>query len=344
MDGECEECRKQGMTLQRSPVGRGSTPAAPPIVHEVLRSPGQPLDSQTRAFFEPRFGHDFSKVRVHTDAPAGESAAAVNALAYTVGSDVVFGHQQYAPRTAEGMKLIAHELAHTVQQKSSSSGFLEISEPGDPAENQAEAFAAAALSSDVSQSALTPGSQTLTVARDIASPQPNPQPVEQAPAPPQQQSGGEAASPACTPAPGYPPAGHCSAYLANAWWLPLAYVNNATCACTATPNVPTANCVRKFLQDRLAATPGWLMALAASQKVNELNPVTYPAYQAFVQAVLTPRIYQDHVDAYRSCCCPSGPAPYIDWVGVTTIPFQPCSLVGWFIDHFGSCTGTPGAW
>ena len=62
----------------------------PPIVHEVLHSPGQPLDPATRAFMEPRFGHDFSTVRVHTDARAAASARTVNALAYTVGRDVVF--------------------------------------------------------------------------------------------------------------------------------------------------------------------------------------------------------------------------------------------------------------
>ena len=86
------------------------------MVHEVLRSPGQPLDGSTRAFFEARFGHDFSRVRVHADERAGESARSVQALAYTVGNDVVFGRGQYAPRTEPGRRLIAHELAHTVQQ------------------------------------------------------------------------------------------------------------------------------------------------------------------------------------------------------------------------------------
>src|SRR5688572_21640736 len=120
------------------------------------------------------------------------------------------------------------------------------------------------------------------------------------------QADGEGAP--CTPGPGKTNS-DCSAYFANAWWLPWAYVNNATCACTSTPNVPTANCVRKVLQDRLAATPTGVKVLAASQKFLE-SPLTYPAYQSFVQAFLTPRIYRDHVVAYRSCCCPSGPAPY----------------------------------
>jgi hypothetical protein len=79
-------------------------------------SGGQPLDAATRAFFEPRFGHSFANVRVHTDTRAGESAAAVRALAYTVGRNIVFGAGQYLPGTQTGQRLLAHELAHVVQQ------------------------------------------------------------------------------------------------------------------------------------------------------------------------------------------------------------------------------------
>ncbi len=93
-------------------------PDAPPIVHDVLNSNGgQPLDATTRAFMEPRFGHDFSKVRVYTDTRAMKSAHAVNALAYTVGSDIVFGQGYYAPETSQGRSLLAHELTHVVQQR-----------------------------------------------------------------------------------------------------------------------------------------------------------------------------------------------------------------------------------
>jgi len=91
---------------------------APPAVHEVLRSPGQPLDASTRNFMEPHFGQSFSHVRVHTDAKAAESARAVGALAYTVGSDIVFGSGKYSPSTASGARLLAHELVHTIQQES----------------------------------------------------------------------------------------------------------------------------------------------------------------------------------------------------------------------------------
>lgn len=90
--------------------------SVPSVVREVLRLSGQPLDTGTRAYMEPRFGHDFSQVRVHTDAKAAESARTVNALAYTVGRDVVFGAGQYAPRSSIGQRLLAHELTHVVQQ------------------------------------------------------------------------------------------------------------------------------------------------------------------------------------------------------------------------------------
>lgn len=92
---------------------------APPIVHDVLNSPGQPLDTAMRAFFEPRFGHDFSQVRVHTDARAVESTESVHALAYTVGPHITFGSNQLAAGTSEGRFLLAHELAHVVQQEGS---------------------------------------------------------------------------------------------------------------------------------------------------------------------------------------------------------------------------------
>src|SRR5207245_547548 len=107
---ECEECRTQrATTLQRRSAGQAEPDTVPPIVHDVLRSPGQPLDEQTRTFMEPSFGHDFSRVRVHTDARAAESARSVKALAYTVGRDVVFAAGQYAPATRTGKRLLAHE-------------------------------------------------------------------------------------------------------------------------------------------------------------------------------------------------------------------------------------------
>ncbi|TXI20857.1 MAG: DUF4157 domain-containing protein [Nitrosomonas sp.] len=144
MSGECEECSKKKQALQRKASDQSEISKVSPIVHEVLRSPGQPLDPAIRTLMEPRFGHDFSQVRVHMDAKAAESARAANALAYTVGQDVVFGVAQYRPAMPEGQHLIAHELAHTIQQSKAiqhSRGTFAVSGIGDPSEREAEAAA-----------------------------------------------------------------------------------------------------------------------------------------------------------------------------------------------------------
>jgi hypothetical protein len=88
-------------------------PASSLLIQNVLYSPGEPLDIPTRTYFEPRFGYNFSKVRVHKDAKVAE---AVNARAFTVGIDIVFGKGEYAPHTQKGCKLLAHELTHIIQQ------------------------------------------------------------------------------------------------------------------------------------------------------------------------------------------------------------------------------------
>ena len=91
--------------------------SVPHVVQTVLNSGGgQPLDTSTRAFMEPRFGHDFSQVRVHSGSDAEQSAQDVHANAYTVGHNIVFGTGRFAPGTYEGRRLIAHELTHTIQQ------------------------------------------------------------------------------------------------------------------------------------------------------------------------------------------------------------------------------------
>lgn len=101
-------------TSKNSPTQKSNVPS---IVHQVLRSSGQPLDPTARAFFDPRFGHDFSQVRLHTDALSTDSAEKLGARAYTVGTDIAFGTGQYAPETKAGRHLLAHELAHVVQQR-----------------------------------------------------------------------------------------------------------------------------------------------------------------------------------------------------------------------------------
>ncbi len=99
------------------PAGKGAVPfgVAPDSVHQALAAAGQPLDTAARAFLAPRFGRDFSDVRVHTGADAARSASDIDAAAYTVGADIVFGDGAYAPATSDGLRLIAHELAHVAQ-------------------------------------------------------------------------------------------------------------------------------------------------------------------------------------------------------------------------------------
>ena len=111
--GECRDCASK--RLRRSSAGRSSPMLVPSLVHDVLAMAGRPLEPATRNWMEPRFGSDFSRVRVHDDGHAAASARAVGALAYAVGSHVVFDARQYAPGTPAGRHLLAHELAHTLQ-------------------------------------------------------------------------------------------------------------------------------------------------------------------------------------------------------------------------------------
>ena len=112
----CAEC-DPGKKLQREPTGQQAVVGElPEIVHEVLHSSGQPLDATTRAYFEPRFGHNFSHVRIHSYEQASRSAKAIRARAHTAGSNIVFAGSQFSPVTSAGRMLLAHELAHVTQQ------------------------------------------------------------------------------------------------------------------------------------------------------------------------------------------------------------------------------------
>ncbi len=155
--GECDKCREDKTKLQRAAAGSEKPNGLPLIVHDVLSSSGHTLDADTRAWMEPRFNHDFSGVRVHTDERAAQSAREVNALAYTVGQDVVFGAGQYAPGTERGSRLLAHELTHVVQQSSGSSAQAKaVSEPSDAAEVEADAMANRVISGEAVQVSQAP--------------------------------------------------------------------------------------------------------------------------------------------------------------------------------------------
>lgn len=114
----CPKCRERGSDrLRRQAESGGAGPAAADRTALGLGA-GRPLDSATRAFFEPRFGADLGAVRVHTDERAAEAAGGVRALAFTLGPDIAFGSGQYRPGTEAGRRLLAHELTHVMQQAS----------------------------------------------------------------------------------------------------------------------------------------------------------------------------------------------------------------------------------
>jgi len=139
-EGECDTCK-----LSRKASGESAGCAhVPSIVGEVLRSAGRPLDAATQTSMDARFHFDFSRVRIHDDARAAESASSVSALAYTVGHHVVFGRGQYSPVTAADRRLLAHELTHVVQQSASGSTTAQpftIGPAHSPAEGEADAIA-----------------------------------------------------------------------------------------------------------------------------------------------------------------------------------------------------------
>jgi hypothetical protein len=145
--GSCPECKDEDLRLQRKDVtsSQSGQTAAPPIVEEALANGGSSLPDGLRDDMGRRFAYDFSNVRLHTHARAEESAAVVGARAYTVGKDVVFAAGEYAPHTDAGRQLIAHELAHVVQQHeahaSDARAGITIGASNDPLEREAEAAA-----------------------------------------------------------------------------------------------------------------------------------------------------------------------------------------------------------
>jgi hypothetical protein len=108
--------RQIGASRRRTPGTMLPSAALPGLVHRTLDSPGRPLDVQTRDFLEPRFGRDFSDVRLHTGPEAADSADALGAQAYTVGNRIVFGAGKFAPYSSAGRRLLLHELTHVAQQ------------------------------------------------------------------------------------------------------------------------------------------------------------------------------------------------------------------------------------
>lgn len=196
--GECRDCAKRPTTLQRR--ADGTADAVPASVFDTLAAPGRPLDAATRTFMQRRIGHDFSGVRVHTDAGAAASARAVGAEAYTVGSNIVFGAGRFVPGTPGGTHLLAHELTHVAQQSGSTAapapGQLRISDPGDAAEHEADRVADGVLGAQPRTAAPTPRAPVLARQPMKVPPNPYDGPAEEKkpeadPAPPAEQSVGE---------------------------------------------------------------------------------------------------------------------------------------------------------
>jgi hypothetical protein len=113
-----EEAEQEGVTVQAKASSAGPAPLPDCVERGIaaIRGHGSPLDAESRTSFEPRFGCDFSAIRVHTDPEAAGLASGLGARAFTVGSDVVFGRGEYQPGTPRGQHLLAHELTHTLQQ------------------------------------------------------------------------------------------------------------------------------------------------------------------------------------------------------------------------------------
>ncbi|MCW3059277.1 MAG: hypothetical protein JWQ02_1098, partial [Capsulimonas sp.] len=150
---DCPNCRaaRAAEVVARAGQGPEVSEDAGPLVQNVVSSGGQTLSPATRDFMEPRFGHDFSQVRIHADAQASRSAEAVSARAYTVGPNIAFRSGEYQPGTSEGDRLLAHELTHTIQQ-----GAVARQVMRDPTNTPAPAPAAAPSAPPAPGSAVSP--------------------------------------------------------------------------------------------------------------------------------------------------------------------------------------------
>lgn len=117
----CHGCEKEKEEVRAKTTSGHISEVDPNLESRIqsLKGGGRSLSDKDLAFFEPRFGQDFRHVRIHTGAPASEMAQALNAMAFTVGKDIVFGAGKYAPGTSGGKQLLAHELTHVVQQNTS---------------------------------------------------------------------------------------------------------------------------------------------------------------------------------------------------------------------------------
>lgn len=170
-----------------TPARRGATRARslPSEVRAVVRSPGQPLERGARNLMEARFRHSFADVRVHADERAAASAQAVGARAYALGRHLVFGPGEYRPHSRVGQALLAHELAHAVQQRgvsAANASRVALVGPSDPAEAAAVAAARAVVGGEIASLESMPPA----IARQTPGPANQPRPQQPAAAPPEE--------------------------------------------------------------------------------------------------------------------------------------------------------------
>ena len=298
---KCTACEEEGKKkLQMKPDGLPGPAAreAPPIVHDVLRGPGQPLDAATRAFFEPRFGHDFSKVRIHTGLQAERSAQAVNSFAYTVGRDIVFAAECYAPSTYVGTRLLAHELTHVMQQQGADQPTISADWkiPGVQLQRQDDG------TGGMGEAEPSEAQGTCT--------------------PPYDTTYGPSSS-------------SCSAYQSGLAkrFLTWTYRHNATCACENTPDDPKNNCVRKCLQVKMASFLSGLSkgGAAIGTCLDPIGILDFACPEPYCKD-----LYNHHVDCYRECCCEKGFIGYSAFWFMCEAPY-PCFFVSFTIDKFNPC-------
>ncbi len=136
-----------------------------------------------------------------------------------------------------------------------------------------------------------------------------------------------------------PTTANCKIYADNAWWLPDAYLHNATCACMVTPDEPKANIIRQNLQESLVNTPLAIKKEAELQKNKFLDKkISKKVYNRYVKKVLVPLIYENHVIAYKKADCKGDPAPYAAWKLIATKRIKDCKIIKICIDCLGgSC-------
>jgi len=415
---KCSSCNKKDedelKISRKSASNEAGMQVSSDTATQIGSNTGHSLDGSTQEFMEPRFGYDFSNVKIHDDSQANELSESVNARAFTVGNEIFLGKSESTSDT----KLMAHELTHVVQkhhnpdftinrlgdktripsgmscniandsptsvignlifdqsspslttlQKNIIENFVnnwwaagenilvrvdgyastegsdelnwplscnraqsvvwEMMHPSSGTKGIPSSFITTLAHGETDQfsQSLSPN-RRVTISADLS--QPSSDMIKRS-----------TKKKKCTVCSGIPPT-ICGIYAANSWWLPIAYVQNATCACSHTPNHPKYNCIRKSLQDRLRAVSFSLRIVAARMKKYEI--IAPLKYQKFVQTTLTPIIYADHVAAYRDACCCGSPASYLAWISVTSIPL-PCAAVETAIKYTGTCGCTLGKW